>query len=188
MSYHTQSASAKLKTWVPAVANPMQTFGSQHVDFCTGPSAIKTREGSFTPPSGRMPEILGANANSTLITHRSAQSWRFRQFACLHRPKMAILALTPNDNERHAVSLKRGRNSDLEMPRRRQVLDAASLGEMIRSRREQLGLAQLELAAMVGIDAGNLSKIETGSRRAQIDTYLRLCGTVGIDIFAELRP
>ncbi len=101
---------------------------------------------------------------------------------------MAILALTPNDNERHAVSLKRGRNSDLEMPRRRQVLDAASLGEMIRSRREQLGLAQLELAAMVGIDAGNLSKIETGSRRAQIDTYLRLCGTVGIDIFAELRP
>lgn len=82
---------------------------------------------------------------------------------------------------------RRRRDDDLEMPRRRQLLDATELGEMIRSRREELGIAQLELAAMAGIDPGNLSKIERGSRRSHLDTYLRLCGLLGIDLFAELR-
>ena len=72
--------------------------------------------------------------------------------------------------------------------RRRQLLDASDLGEMIRLRRERLGIAQLELASMAGIDPGNLSKIERGSRRSHLDTYLKLCGIIGIDLFAEVRP
>ncbi len=59
---------------------------------------------------------------------------------------------------------------------------------MIRSRREQLGIAQLELASMAGIDPGKLSKIERGTRRSPLDTYLKLCGILGIDLFAETRP
>ena len=75
----------------------------------------------------------------------------------------------------------------MDMPRRRQLLNASDLGEMIRSRRERLGIAQLELASMAGIDPGNLSKIESGSRRSHLDTYLKLCGHLGIDLFAEAR-
>ncbi len=70
---------------------------------------------------------------------------------------------------------------------RRQLLNASDLGEVIRSHRERLGIAQHELASMAGIDAGNLSKIERGSRRSHLDTYLRLCAILGIDLFAEPR-
>lgn len=35
---------------------------------------------------------------------------------------------------------------------------------------------------------GNLSKIERGSRRSHLDTYLKLCVVLGIDVFAEARP
>ena len=78
-------------------------------------------------------------------------------------------------------------DDEMVMPRRRQLRDASDLGEMIRSRRERLGIAQLELASMAGIDPGNLSKIERGSRRSHLDTYLKLCGILGIDLFAEAR-
>lgn len=71
--------------------------------------------------------------------------------------------------------------------RRQQLLDASDLGEVIRSHRERLGIAQHELASMAGIDAGNLSKIERGSRRSHLDTYLRLCAILGIELFAEPR-
>jgi transcriptional regulator with XRE-family HTH domain len=83
---------------------------------------------------------------------------------------------------------RRRQDDKLDAPGRRQLLDASNLGEMIRSRREQLGIAQLELGSMAGIDPGNLSKIERGSRRSNLDTYLKLCGILGIDLFAEVRP
>ncbi|PKP62734.1 MAG: XRE family transcriptional regulator [Alphaproteobacteria bacterium HGW-Alphaproteobacteria-8] len=83
---------------------------------------------------------------------------------------------------------KRRHDDELDMPRRRQLLEASDLGEIIRTRRERLGIAQLELASMAGIDPGNLSKIERGSRRSHLDTYLKLCGILGIDLFAEVRP
>ncbi len=83
---------------------------------------------------------------------------------------------------------RRIHDDEQDVPRRRQLLDASDLGEMIRSRREQLGIAQLELASMAGIDPGNLSKIERGNRRSHLDTYLKLCGILGIDLFAEARP
>lgn len=70
---------------------------------------------------------------------------------------------------------------------RRQLLDASDLGDVIRSHRERMGIAQHELASMAGIDAGNLSKIERGTRRSHLDTYLRLCAILGIDLFAEPR-
>lgn len=78
-------------------------------------------------------------------------------------------------------------DDEMDMPHRRQLLDASDLGEMIRLHRERLGIAQLELASMAGIDPGNLSKIERGNRRSHLDTYLKLCGILGIDLFAEAR-
>lgn len=71
--------------------------------------------------------------------------------------------------------------------RRHSILDPVDLGGMIRDRRERLGIAQIELAAMAGMDPGNLSKIERGGRRAHLDTYLKLCRMLGIDLVAEAR-
>ena len=73
------------------------------------------------------------------------------------------------------------------MPDRLQLQKAAELGALIRLHREHLGIAQLELASMAGIDAGNLSKIERGSRSSHLDTYLKLCSLLGIDLWAEVR-
>ena len=70
---------------------------------------------------------------------------------------------------------------------RRQLLDASDLGDVIRSHRERMGIAQHELASIPAIDARNLSKIERGTRRSHLDTYLRLCAILGIDLVAEPR-
>lgn len=99
-----------------------------------------------------------------------------------------LLALRPIIDEGSKMAKGKSPDPALEMPRRRQLLDATELGALIRLRRVRLGIAQLELASAAGIDAGNLSKIERGSRRSHLDTYLRLCSLLGIDLFAELRP
>jgi transcriptional regulator with XRE-family HTH domain len=85
------------------------------------------------------------------------------------------------------MAQKREHDNAAPPSRRRPILDPADLGEMIRARRERLGIAQLELAAMAGMDPGNLSKIERGGRRAHLDTYLKLCCMLGIDLVAEAR-
>jgi DNA-binding XRE family transcriptional regulator len=124
------------------------------------------------PQAARAASLLGVDANSL------ASGVTLSVF----------LALTPICERRRAMADKRRQDDELDMPRRRQLLDASDLGEIIRMHRERLGIAQLELAAMAGIDPGNLSKIERGSRRSHLDTYLKLCAILGIDLFAEVRP
>ena len=67
------------------------------------------------------------------------------------------------------------------------ILSSTDLGHLIRSRREALALKQGDLASITGIDQGNLSKIERGTAKATLETYLRLCAALGIDILAEPR-
>ncbi|HRK67044.1 MAG TPA: helix-turn-helix domain-containing protein [Hyphomonas sp.] len=64
---------------------------------------------------------------------------------------------------------------------------ATELGTLIRTRRETLGIRQGDLASIAGVDQGNLSKIERGTAKATLDTYLRLCSALGIDLVAEPR-
>lgn len=61
------------------------------------------------------------------------------------------------------------------------------LGMLIRERREAIALKQGDLASIAGVDQGNLSKIERGNTTATLETYLRLCAALGIDILAEPR-
>lgn len=61
------------------------------------------------------------------------------------------------------------------------------LGKLIRERREAIALKQGDLASIAGVDQGNLSKIERGNTSATLETYLRLCAALGIDILAEQR-
>jgi transcriptional regulator with XRE-family HTH domain len=111
------------------------------------------------PQAARAASLLGVDANSL------ASGVTLSVF----------LALTPICERRRAMADKRRQDDELDMPRRRQLLDASDLGEIIRMHRERLGIAQL-------------SKIERGSRRSHLDTYLKLCAILGIDLFAEVRP
>jgi transcriptional regulator with XRE-family HTH domain len=67
------------------------------------------------------------------------------------------------------------------------VESATDLGALIRSRRELLAIRQGDLASITGVDQGNLSKIERGTAKATLDTYLRLCHALGLDLIAEPR-
>jgi len=67
------------------------------------------------------------------------------------------------------------------------IQTTTDLGSVIRNRREGLGIKQGDLASIAGVDQGNLSKIERGSAKATLDTYLRLCSALGIDLMAEPR-
>lgn len=67
------------------------------------------------------------------------------------------------------------------------ILSATELGSLIRQRREVLEIRQGDLASIAGVDQGNLSKIERGTARATLDTYLRLCQALGVDLIAEPR-
>lgn len=67
------------------------------------------------------------------------------------------------------------------------ITTPSELGTLIRDRREAVGLKQGDLASISGVDQGNLSKIERGNSVATLETYLRLCAALGIDILAEPR-
>jgi len=67
------------------------------------------------------------------------------------------------------------------------ITTPSELGTLIRERREAVYLKQGDLASIAGVDQGNLSKIERGNTTATLETYLRLCAALGIDIVAEPR-
>lgn len=61
------------------------------------------------------------------------------------------------------------------------------LGRVIRERRRVLGMTQGDLSNLSGIAQPNLSKIERGAADARLDTYLRICFLLGIDLIAVPR-
>ncbi|NJN35701.1 MAG: helix-turn-helix transcriptional regulator [Nitrospiraceae bacterium] len=67
------------------------------------------------------------------------------------------------------------------------VTDPKDLGTFLRQRRETLEILQGDLASIAGIDQGNLSKIERGTAKATLETYLRLCKALGVELIAEPR-
>jgi HTH-type transcriptional regulator / antitoxin HipB len=64
----------------------------------------------------------------------------------------------------------------------------ASLGAVISTRRKALGMTQEELSSLSGIAQPNLSNIERGVADGRLDTYLKICALIGIDLFAVPRP
>lgn len=63
----------------------------------------------------------------------------------------------------------------------------AELGQLLRTRRTELGISQYDLADMSGVPQPNLSRIERGAATATLETYIRLCAPLGIDLFAGIR-
>jgi len=58
----------------------------------------------------------------------------------------------------------------------------ASLGERIKSRRQELGWTQDDLAGKAGISKGFLSDLENGKRSVGAETLLDLAGVLGLSL------
>jgi transcriptional regulator with XRE-family HTH domain len=63
----------------------------------------------------------------------------------------------------------------------------ASLGSVIRSRREKLGFSLRDLAARTGRDFGFLSRIETGQRSPRLDLLIDVARALRVKPSSLLR-
>jgi transcriptional regulator with XRE-family HTH domain len=55
------------------------------------------------------------------------------------------------------------------------------LGERFRAERNQVGLSQMELANLAGMNVANYGRIERGLGNPNFDTLVRLAGVLGVD-------
>lgn len=61
----------------------------------------------------------------------------------------------------------------------------------LRELREAAGLSRAQLAGKAGLSAGGVRDLEQGVRRPSLDTFIKLCGALGVrcDAFdAEPKP
>lgn len=61
------------------------------------------------------------------------------------------------------------------------------LGDMIRQRRELLGLLQPQLASISGVSIRTIQLIEQGKGNPSLDTLLRLTETIGYELALILK-
>jgi transcriptional regulator with XRE-family HTH domain len=61
------------------------------------------------------------------------------------------------------------------------------MAAIIRKRRQGLRMRQETLSSITGVAQSNLSRIERGEVIAELHTYLRLLGALGVDLVAEAR-
>src|SRR2546430_16436264 len=62
------------------------------------------------------------------------------------------------------------------------------IAEQVASRRAELGMAQRELAELVGTAQSAIARLESGGRPPRIDTLLRIAAALDCELSVELRP
>ena len=62
-----------------------------------------------------------------------------------------------------------------------------SIGAVIRTRRKQLGMTQLDLAQIAGLQRQTISRVEAGNGAVTIATVARIAAVVGLDLMAVPR-
>lgn len=60
--------------------------------------------------------------------------------------------------------------------------EATELGEIIRKRRELLGLLQTQLASISGISTRSLQLVEMGKANPSLDTILKIVSPLGLTL------
>ncbi len=69
----------------------------------------------------------------------------------------------------------------------RKIHTPSELGEMIRSRRRELGLTQTELAEVANSNLRFVSELERGKPTARLENVMRVLESLGIELEARLR-
>ena len=54
------------------------------------------------------------------------------------------------------------------------------VGEMVKRLREERNWSQVQLGAMIGVDGGRISRIESGAYNIQLETLVRLANAFGV--------
>ena len=57
-----------------------------------------------------------------------------------------------------------------------------SIGKAIRTRRKQLGMTQLDLAEIAGLQRQTISRVEAGNGAVTIATVARIAAVVGLNL------
>ena len=67
------------------------------------------------------------------------------------------------------------------------ISSADAFVELMKLRRRHLKMSQNMLASLCGIPQSNLSKIETGRTGMNLETCLRLCAALEIELVGKVR-
>ena len=67
------------------------------------------------------------------------------------------------------------------------ITDAASLGNVIRSRRKELKYTQGYISEITGLSVSFLSDLENGKPTAEIGKTIEVINLLGLDILVEVR-
>ncbi len=62
------------------------------------------------------------------------------------------------------------------------------LGKLIRVRRKEQKMTEVELAGRAGISRATLQKIETGDLKVEIGLFFEVAALVGVNLFGEQAP
>ena len=62
------------------------------------------------------------------------------------------------------------------------IASVAELGQLVRAKRNSIGMRQADLAALAGVGTRFLSELENGKETAEVGKVLRVCVRLGLDI------
>ena len=65
--------------------------------------------------------------------------------------------------------------------------DVNDLGQLIRIRRRELGLTQVQLAQSCGCSPRFISELERGVAGGNIKQVIHVCASIGMDLYARTR-
>jgi HTH-type transcriptional regulator / antitoxin HipB len=69
-----------------------------------------------------------------------------------------------------------------------QILDnAEALGPLVRARRQELGVTQVQLADIARTGVRFISDLETGKRSVRLETVLKVLDALGLELVAHTR-
>lgn len=69
----------------------------------------------------------------------------------------------------------------------RPIQNPKQLGELIRSRRHELGLTQTEVAEVANTNLRFVSELERGKPTARLENVMRVLATLGIELEGRFR-
>ena len=67
------------------------------------------------------------------------------------------------------------------------LCEASDLGAILRQRRKELGMTQVQLAQACKCSPRFVSELERGTAGGNIKQVIRVCRAVGIDLYAKVR-